>query len=232
MPTIGGPKNVTHMEPKAPNYAHAEGIDTLKDDPVNGHRISFRADYRSIEVDWHAGSGYPKDGPAGGPYSVFVDGEKVDLGKADSYSHTNAFKEKWVSIPKGSGEAEIEIRKDDEVVAKVTVDRQGLMKRAALGVAEFRDQANIFAGMDDGFLGAMYTEDAGGLAKRAGVHLVKGLTPDMMVGNFLHGLGIEKSVPKALGGAAVGLVGDVVEASFQGIAALTNGVGAVWKAIT
>lgn len=232
MPHVGGPKNVTHMEPKAPNYAHATGVDTLKDDPVNGHRISFRADHQNLEVNWDAGSGYPKDAPAGGPYSVFVDGKQVDLGDSRSYSHTNAFTEQWVAIPKGRGDAQIEVRQGDDVVGRVTVDRQGLMKQVALGIADFRDQANIFAGMDDGFLGAMYTEDAGGLAKRAGVHAIKGLTPDLMIQGFAGGLGIEHSIPRALGGAAMGLGADVVEAAFQGIAALTNGVGAVWKAIT
>jgi hypothetical protein len=236
MPTIGGPKNVTHMEPKAPNYAHAKGINTLESDPKNGHSISFRADYQSLEINWRGGTNVPTDSPAGGPYGVFVDGEKVDLGKAQRYNSdgddSQAFAEKWISIPKGRGEASIEIREGDEVVAKVTVDRQGMMKQVALGIADFRDQANIFAGMDDGFLGAMQTEDAGGLAKRAGVHLIKGLTPDMMIQGFAGGLGIEKSIPKALGGAAMGLGADVVEAAFQGIAALTNGVGAVWKAIT
>ncbi len=235
MTRIGGPNTVTHMEPKAPNYASAKGINTLEQDPKNGHRISFRADYQSIEVSWTGGTAVPTDGPAGGPYGVYVDGKKVDLGEprrygSDADGPSNVHADTWVSIPGGSGEANIEVREGDKVLAKVTVDRQGVMKRVALGIAEFRDQANIFAGMDDGFLGAMVTEDSMGLAKRAGIHLIKGLTPDMMIQNFAGGLGVDRSVPRAIGGAVVGLAGDVIEAAFQGIAALTNGIGAVYKA--
>lgn len=236
MTRITGPKPATHMEPVAPNYANADGVDTLKQDPVNGHRIDFRADYRSIEVSWTGGTGYPTDAPAGGPFGVYLDGKKVDLEQGHRYGErdgeaTQVSSETWVSIPKGSGEAKIEVRQGDEVLSRVTVDRQGLMKRTALGIADFRDQANIIAGMDDGFLGAMSNEDAAGLAKRAGVHLVKALTPDLMIRNFAGGLGIDKSLSLAIGQGVIGLGGDILEAGFQGIAALTNGIGAVYKGL-
>lgn len=239
MPSIGGPGgpgNIKRMEPKAPHHARENPVNTLESDPVNGSRIDLKATYTSLEVEWTGGSAFKDGDKAGGGYEVFFDGKPVDLGEAhvtdwgDRQSAPSA--SKWLEIPKGGGDASIEIKKDGETVAQLAIDKQGVMKRVALGIADFRDEANIFAGMDDGFLGAMYSEDAGGLAKRAGVHLIKGLTPDLMIQGFADGIGIEKSVPKALGFAARGLVGDVVEASFQGIAALTNGVGAAWKAIT
>ena len=114
-------------------------------------------------------------------------------------------------------------------------DGQEIMPWIALSIASFRNKANIFAGMDDGFLGAMtreygetHLDAAKRLGKRTLVHLGKGAMPDIAVMNLAGGLGIDRSVGKAVGGAVGGLVADAIEATFQGVAALTNGVGALW----
>lgn len=103
------------------------------------------------------------------------------------------------------------------------------------GVAEFREQANIFAGWEDGFLGAMYRESgetrleaAARLAGRSGVHLVKGATPDLSIINLTGSVVQKEGLAKGAYYTGAGIVIDALEAIPQGAVALTQALAAAW----
>jgi hypothetical protein len=232
MPTIAPRAPLPRLDATSDESVTAVGIDTHTDDPVNGVRIAFEADLHHVSVHWRAGSAASDEGELRVPYELYIDGREVDPGKAHRIDENTVRSYRRLDIPRGHGDALIEIRRDGKVIKKLALDKIGLMQRVALGIEDFRNQANIFAGLEDGFLGALEHENAAGLYRRAGVHLVKGLTPDAMLMGFAGGVGIDTSVSKAIKLAAIGLGVDAVEVAAQGVAALTNGVGALWKTVT